>query len=136
MNSAFCIYLEWFPSILIGVVAMMLYGTTRFWYLRIHSYIMYPGCAAMCMTQAFTILSVAGDVHLESARLLREWKLELGVLQDGQSKKRDPWLSAFQRSCKAIRCSAGSLYTFEKSIVLCSMSHCALLIMNLWLLTS
>jgi len=122
VNDSCRIYLTWFPCILLTETAIMLYGTVRFVYLPIYSYLMYPACAVRCIIESMTLLSLAGQVNIQSKALKAQWKQEEVALSTSGSNVRV--LRKFRKSCRHIQCTAGSLYTFEKSIVLVTISNC------------
>jgi hypothetical protein len=82
-----------------------------------------------------TPLAMAGKANEESTSVLEEWSQRLHQDRKEGSVKSYKWLQAFHRSCPIIVCRAGSLYTFENSIVLCTLNICAQLTMNLLLMS-
>lgn len=95
------------------------------------SNVMYPLCGMRCGFEAVTPLEMAGHVNKWSMRVVNRWKkLSNTVIQKQQGRGRK-MLGMIQRSCNRIQCTAGSLYTFEHSIVLCSINNCILTSLNL-----
>jgi len=137
LNDSFVIYLEWFSSVFLATVAVMAYGCIRFTYLSLYSYLMYPACAVRCILESFSILALAGDVNLESGLALAKWRRAAAVpkVWTDKDRKRDRLHAACLKASRQITCSAGAMYTFEKSIVICNISHTVVLTMNLLMLT-
>ena len=134
LNNSFNLYLEWFPSLLLTLVALLLFATLKVWYIDLHAYLLFPVCAMRCLFETMTPLALAGKVNEESILLLKEWKI---LLQNEytSSNKNCKWLKSFHRSCPVIACTAGSFYSFENSIVLCTISNCVQLTTNLLLMS-
>jgi len=170
INHAFRYYLEYFPSVLLGIVALLMYGSIRLWHIDPISYSSFPSCLIRCLFESMTPLCISGDVNQESSEILVKWKQDLAenakfedrntdlakseteeaqsqledsdericideditaMVNENQDKK---WLMIFQTSCSNIKCTAGSLYTFENSIVAVTMHNCAQLTLNILLL--
>jgi hypothetical protein len=85
-----------------------------------------------CFFEAMTPLAMAGKVNEESTNTLSEWAT---ILHNTKHSADCKWPKAFHRSCPTIACKAGSLYTFENSIVLVTLNNCAHLTMNLLLMS-
>jgi len=134
LNESFHVYLEWFPSFLLLLISLLLFATLKLWYIPIHAYLLFPACSLRCFFETMTPLAMAGKTNEESIFVLRQWSQRLqNELKDNKSF---PWLVAFHRSCRTIVCTAGSLYTFENSIVLCTLNNCVQLTMNLLLMSN
>ncbi|OXA42963.1 hypothetical protein Fcan01_22386 [Folsomia candida] len=90
-----------------------------------------PLCGIRCAFEAVTPLAVAGDVNDKNKEVVAKWKR--GVVARRAMSKAKKEAIAYQKSFHAVRCTAGSLYTFENSIVLCCMNNCMQLTLNLFL---
>jgi len=135
LNHAFQYYLEYFPSVLFSMVSLLMFSTIRLWQIDPLSYASFPACSVRCGFEAMTPLCIAGDVNQESIEFLKELKQHLAVNakykgQNGDQKR----LGAFHASCPIIKCTSGSLYTFEHSIVPVTVDNCAQGALNLLLL--
>lgn len=134
LTEAFHIYLVWFPTFLLGMMSLVLFATLKLWYIPFHAYLLFPACWIRCSFEAFTPLGIAGKVHEKSQVVLRDRSRCLSIrLMDPAKLK---WFRAFHRSCPVIACGAGSLYTFENSIVMCTLNNCIHLTTNLLLMSS
>jgi hypothetical protein len=133
LNESFQLYLEWFPTFLLGLISLLLFATLKLWYIPIHAYLLFPACSLRCFFEAMTPLAMAGKVNEESIEVFWEWANRMHV--EMKSSKCCKWLEAFHHSCANIVCTAGSLYTFENSIVLCTLHNCVQLTMNLLLMS-
>lgn len=121
LNYTVVIYLTSFPSMLFLVVALLLFGTIRVWHLDPRGNVVFPACMTRCGFEAMTLTMLAGRVNLESTKVIVEWKY------GGRSKL----ARKFQQSCRSIKCAAGSMYTFESSIVITSLDNLIALTCNL-----
>ncbi|CAL8124524.1 unnamed protein product [Orchesella dallaii] len=130
LNSTFRSYLTCFGTILYSVVAQLLFGSIRLLHRDPRANMMFPLCGFRCGFEVTTPLALASNVSQESKNVLVEWrsKMDTAVKQNWKGRKE---LRMAQRSCKRILCSAGSLYTFDHSIVLCSVDNCIQLTFNL-----
>ncbi|OXA46419.1 uncharacterized protein LOC118437688 [Folsomia candida] len=128
MNDAFFMYLSTFPNLLFAIVSILMFGVIRIWHYDPGSNLMFPLCGIRCAFEAVTPLAVAGDVNDKNKEVVAKWKL--GVVARSAAKKE---AIAYQKSFHAVRCTAGSLYTFENSIVLCCLNNCMQLTLNLFL---
>ncbi|OXA42923.1 hypothetical protein Fcan01_22289 [Folsomia candida] len=90
-----------------------------------------PLCGIRCAFEAITPLAVAGDVNDQNKEVVAKWKQ--GVVARRASNRAKKEAIAYQKSFHAVRCTAGSLYTFENSIVLCCLNNCMQLTLNLFL---
>lgn len=95
------------------------------------SNIMFPLCGLRCGFEAVTPLAMAGNMNKESQNVLRKWKVVTQNLCQKVSGREKRILQRTQRSCNVIRCSAGHLYQFDHSIVLCCTNNCILLTLNM-----
>lgn len=130
MNSTFVHYLRLSPSILMGVVALLAFGAIRYYNLHFTAYMMYPLCGGRCLFDTITCLGIAGMVNDDSRHALEKWDKILaddGVAHKVQWKvQRLIW-----KSCGEIQCKAGSLYTFQNTIVLATVHNCMQITFNL-----
>ncbi|CAL8124512.1 unnamed protein product [Orchesella dallaii] len=131
LNASFRPFLMCFSTILYSLVAQLIFGSIRLLPVHPRSNLMFPLCALRCGFEATTPLAMAGDVSKESQKVLEIWRVKAdSVIKKSFGKGRKP-LVMIQRSCRRILCSAGSLYTFEHSVVLCSFNNCIQLCLNL-----
>ncbi|OXA46974.1 hypothetical protein Fcan01_18136 [Folsomia candida] len=121
LNSVAGFYLRSFPSLLFIVLALLLYGCILLWADDIIANLIFPACGARCAFESMTPLAMAGRVNDESKALKREWKQWRG----------EPWVESFKRSCPNITCAAGSMYTFESTIIIVSLDNLNQLTCNL-----
>jgi len=135
MNSTFKLYLETFPSILLSIVGFYFFAAIR--YLRdipLLTYINFPACGGRCFFESMTSLGIAGQVNEESMQVLAEWKKLMLLIGRNQAEDQIVYRNiskTFQRSCQIIRCTAGSMYTFENSIVTTTVDNTIQLTCNL-----
>jgi len=110
------------------MAGLMLFATIRYTDLPFHLYMVFPSCGLRCLYEATTALAAAGKMHQESIEYLRNLgrQIETAIESKGRGYKR-----AFHKSCRPLLCTAGSLYTFENSIVLVSLLNCTLLTFNM-----
>jgi len=127
LNTTFKIYLESFPAIMLAIVGFFVFATIRFWHIPFLTYMNFPACAMRCFFESMTPLAIAGQVNEESADVLARWKQ---ILVSGKSKAnrdRDRYdnngVTEFLVSCRNMRCTAGSMYTFENSIVVTTINN-------------
>ena len=126
LNSAFKLYLESFPSILLGIAGFYFFATVRYWHdIPLLTYMNFPACGLRCFYESMTPLRIAGQVNEESAEVLAEWK----KLTDTSDQTND--IIQCQASCQIMRCTAGSMYTFENSIVVTTIHNTCILTCNL-----
>ena len=128
LNRGFKLYLAWFSTLLLGIVALLVFSLLTFWDLSIMAYIMFPICSLRCIFESITLLSLAGVVNEESLGISKIWEGKLQAVKDAAHAA---WLRAFQRSAPHIKIKAGTYFTFENSIVLTATSNCVDLIINL-----
>ncbi len=134
LNDSFRLYLTWFPSILLGLVALLIYGSIRLWHIELLTYINFPTCGLRCLFESMSPLSISGDVNKESGTLLEQWKRNTVEEAKRMKPNRETkWQTAFQTSCSNLKCTAGSLYTFQHSIVVTTIHNTAQLTLNLLL---
>ncbi|XP_035715085.1 uncharacterized protein LOC118438650 [Folsomia candida] len=131
MNDAFVTYLSTFPNLLFAIVSILMFGVIRIWHYDPGSNLMFPLCGIRCAFEAITPLAVAGDVNDQNKEVVAKWKQ--GVVARRASNRAKKEAIAYQKSFHAVRCTAGSLYTFENSIVLCCLNNCMQLTLNLFL---
>lgn len=153
LNASFQPFLMCFANLLLLIVAFLLFGCIRIWHADSRSNLMFPICLMRCAFEAITPLEMAGTVDQKSKALLSNWKemIEMdGIRSHRRRNSKGPkikkvicvllnrknirdhkWLELVRRSCPGIRCTAGSMYTFEKSIVLSSLNNCFQLTLNL-----
>jgi len=128
LNEAFKGFLTFFPTILFSLVAMLLFGSIKLLPIDPKSNIMFPLCGIRCGFEALTPLQMSGNVSQESEKVLKQWQQHI----EGEKTRRDKKaMKMMLNSFKRILCTAGSLYTFEHSIVLCSINNCIQLTLNL-----
>lgn len=104
------------------ILALLLFGCIRLLHLDIRSNLMFPSCGLRCGFETVTPLAMAGKVHRESENLLKEWK---GHKRSGPLEERE------RMSFKSVKATAGSMYTFEESIVLVSLNNLIQLTLNM-----
>ncbi|XP_021963691.1 uncharacterized protein LOC110859126 isoform X3 [Folsomia candida] len=131
MNDAFFMYLSTFPNLLFAIVSILMFSFIRIWHYSPRSNLMFPLCGIRCAFEAVTPLAVAGDVNDQNKEVVAKWKQ--GVVARRGSNRAKKEAIAYQKSFHAVRCTAGSLYTFENSIVLCCLNNCMQLTLNLFL---
>lgn len=132
VNDIFHYYLMVFPSVLLSIVSLLMFGTIRLWHVSPQSNLMFPVCGARCGFEALSPLAMAASVNKASKQVLSQWKqLTHHVLRQQKSRIERRIFKMVQRSCRRIQCTAGSLYSFEHSIVLCSINNCFQLTLNL-----
>lgn len=131
LNDNFFYFLMGFPIILFLIVAMLIFGTIRLWHIDPQSNIMFPLCGMRCGFEAVTPLAMAGNVNKASAMILHRWKKVRYVLDRTGGARHVKLFRMVHRSCKRIRCTSGSMYTFEHSIVLCCLNNCLQLTLNM-----
>jgi len=127
LGDAFGDYMEWFPSILLGIFVLNLFAALRFTHLSWYIYLMAPACGVRCLFESLSVLQFAGHVNQTSINTLRVWRTP--------ERTEGKFIRAFHKSCRVIVCSAGSLYTFESSIVLVNVDLSIQAVVNLLLMT-
>lgn len=92
---------------------------------------MFPMCGARCYFEGVTPLSMAGDVNDRNKELLADWKDQLIKRKENQSGRGKKLNRAIKRSLLGVKCRAGSLYIFERSIVLTALNNMMQVTLNL-----
>ena len=131
LNDAFSLYLQWYPCVVFTIAGTQIFGTIKYYNVALHSYIVFPACALRCVVESSTCIAVAGQLNATSQEFLDKWDHTL-CLGDKTSKL-IKYHKAYRRSCVSLKCCAGSLYTFEKTILLVSLHHCFQVTLNLLL---
>ncbi|XP_035702468.1 uncharacterized protein LOC118433992 [Folsomia candida] len=121
LNSSLKYYLTIFPTILFTVLSLLLFGCVRLWHLDPRSNLLFPTCGIRCGFESMSPLALAGRVNQESKSLLRKWRKQTSG---------GKWAARFKRSCRSIKCTAGSMYTFEESILIVSIHNLNQLTLN------
>ena len=130
-NDAFRVYLSAFPSNLFLISAIYLFGSVRYFGLPFYAYWVFPTCTFRCLFEATSALTAAAFVNSESKLHLTQWDRTLDQI-DCEHREEKKYMWAFRKSCPDLKCMAGSLYSFENSIVLVSLSNTLQLTMNLF----
>jgi len=130
LNTTFKRYLKFFSTVLYSIVSLLTFGSIRLFLRDPIPNMMLPICALRCGVEATTLLGIAGDVSTRSKQLLQIWRTSSSVSFRKSFRKKGKEARLVQRSCKRILCTAGSLYTFENSIVLTSVDNCIQLTCN------
>ncbi len=137
-----------FPAVGTAVVAALIYGVIRLWRIDPESNVMFPLCAIRCAFEMLTPLGMAGSVNNCSDELLGEWKKVVSLINYGKIRqakfsekgmqtqkpnqkvisnvdtKNDMKLAKrLQKSCPFLKCSSGSLFTFQSSIYLVTIDN-------------
>lgn len=135
LNEAFKFYLEWFPSILFTIAGVFFFGAIRYSDLPFHLYIVFPFCGFRCLIEGITLMAVAGETNSKSGKFMNYWSEKLAqakIKVNSEEENESVVLSrAFHKSISRIKCTAGSLYTFENSIVLVTLSNTTVLMFNM-----
>lgn len=137
INDIFRYYLIMFPPVLLSILAFLLFGSVRLWHVDPKCNLMFPLCAIRCGFEAICPLAMAGKVNKAGELVLAKWKetkchmLWRNGKSDSYPWKRRKLVKLVQISCQRIHCSAGSLYSFENSIVICCMNNCFQLALNM-----
>ncbi|OXA49513.1 hypothetical protein Fcan01_16031 [Folsomia candida] len=129
MNKAFFLYLSTFPTLLFAIVSILMFGVIRIWHYAPGSNLMFAVCGIRCSFEAVTPLAVAGEVNDKNKEVVQTWGQRIVATKRMVKKE----AIAYQKSFHAVRCTAGSLYTFENSIVLCCLNNCIQLTLDLFL---
>lgn len=115
INDTFRSYLVVFPAVGGIIVAVLIYGTVRFWQVDPKLNIMFPLCAIRCGFETLTPLAIAGCLNAEGENFLQAWKdvaykfyAKMRVI--GNYRKR---FLVSSRSCRPLKCTSGSVFTFE-----------------------
>ena len=120
MNEAFRIYLATSPTLILAVLVLLIFSTIRFSEVDVTSYLMYPACTARCIFESYSLLAWAGHVNTTSGEVLNIWKLSVKNSEPSYAYNR-----RFGKSCRKLTISAGSMYTFESSIILATLHNCS-----------
>lgn len=130
INSSCRPYLATFSTILFAVVSLLLFGAIRVWHQDPGSNLMFPACGLRCFYEGITPLMLSGEVVKKNKKVIAQGKqIVYGRWILDQSRKRKlekVWLN----SCHGLRCEAGSLFTFENSIVIISLHNTMQLTLN------
>lgn len=130
LNASFIYYLQLSPSILMSVVALLAFGAIKYYHLHFTAYMMYPLCGGRCFFEAISQLGIAGYVNQDGTTMLRKWN-EIsaeGIIHDKKLQKLNKY---YWKSSAVLQCRAGSLYTFENTIIIASIHNCMQLTFNL-----
>lgn len=114
LNSYFRYYMGVFVMVGIAVVALLLYGTLRYWRLGPQAIMMFPPCALRCGFEVLSPLALAGTMTQDCDKVMESWRRGLeGVF--GVERK---YGMRLLRSCGRLRCRSGMLFSFGKVIFL------------------
>lgn len=90
---------------------------------------MFPLCGARCFYEAITPLRIAGMVNDKNKEVKADC---VSFLENGRAKRLERRLwRQYGASMNGVRCTAGSLYIFENSIVLCCLNNMMQVTLNL-----
>lgn len=140
LNNSLKPFLMTFANLLLLIVSFLLFGCICIWHTEPRSTLMFPLCSMRCGFEAITLLQVAGNLNQKSKQVLSNWKEVIhrnggknasGCIQGNRSNRERKWLELVHRSCPNITCTAGSMFTFEHSIVLVSLDNCFQTTLNL-----
>jgi len=73
LSESFRLYLEWFPSVPIFQIAVLVFATLRIYDIPIHVYLLFPACSLRCIVEALAPLAMAGKANQGSICVLQEW---------------------------------------------------------------
>jgi TM2 domain-containing membrane protein YozV len=127
LNCSFRPYLSSFAKILLFLASVLAFGIVRIWHHHPGSNLMFPLCAFRCGFEALTLLGAAGSLNDKNKEVMDNFKNAAAMKKNKSGKVLRSWI----RSCYGVRCTAGSLYTFENSIVVCCIHNAIQLTLNL-----
>jgi len=113
-----------FSTILYSVVSILVFGSIRLFLKDPVQNMMLPICALRCGFEATSPLGMSGNMSGESSNALDMWEKQVAKVTKKKSAKSRKEFAVMLRSCKKLLCTAGSMYTFDHSIVLCSFNNC------------
>ncbi len=127
INTSFRSYLVVNPAVGGLIVATLIYGTIKIWRVSPAANIMFPLCTLRCGFEALTPLGMAGTVNGIGESILEKWKsikadTSYGLRQ-GNNRKQVKMANLMQKSCRTLKCTSGSYFTFESSIYLVTFDN-------------
>jgi hypothetical protein len=132
INSGFRRYLEWSPTILLCIVGLLTFCGIRYWKLPFYIYAMFPCCGIRCLFETMNPLAIAGHINDDSLKFVHE--LKSFYEKTGRKGTDAGHMRTVVKSFQQITCSAGSYFTFQKSIVLVCTTNTIVWTLNILIL--
>ncbi len=131
LNNTLRYYMGMFVMIGCTVVALLLYGTIKYWRLGFMAIVMFPLCAIRCGFEVLTPLSIAGNMSKESEKVMQNWKAALSERVFIPGRREMMRRKYLHKSCKLLKCRSGIFARFDKLVLLATVDICVTLTVNL-----
>jgi hypothetical protein len=132
-NDIFSVFLAYWPCLDYVIAAVMIFASIRFFtHLPFLIWLLHPACASRCFVEIFILMMGAAEMNSESERYMHKiGEYERGVAKEPGARWIATYLRELRKSYAKLTCEAGSLYTFEKTIVLVALHICLQVVFSL-----